>query len=274
MRRLIELSGIIVLTNLALAQAPAFDVVSIKPNNTVPIIMELPPPAGGNLRFTRATLKAMVGVAYKAKPSEISGGPSWVATDRYDVSAKTGELSLSDERYRFMLQAMLQDRFQLAAHRESKEMTVYALVVAGNAAGKNGLRLGAAKEGACAPPAVPPPPPSAQRLPICGGFNITASRLLGYGVTTGRLADALTNIVGRPVIDKTRYTGTFDVQLDFTRESTVFNAPATGPEAANGAATAPSIFTALQEQLGLKLESQKGTVEVLVIDHAEKPSEN
>jgi uncharacterized protein (TIGR03435 family) len=247
---------------------PQFDVVSIKLNNTVPNIVETPPLRNGRLDFTRANLKTMIGIAYKVRMPQITGGPAWVGTDRYDVAATSSELSPSEDRYRSMLRNMLEDRFHLAAHRETRDTTLYALVL-----GKNGLKIPPADPGSCVPldPKNPAPPPTPTAR--CGSANITANRLLGTGMTATGLANALTGIVGRTVVDKTGLTGTYNIHLDFTRESTVFNAPPAG-DGANADASAPSIFTALQEQLGLRLESQKGTEEVVVIDHADKPSEN
>jgi len=249
------------------AQHPRFEVVAIKANNAPPpVIMETPPPANGRLTFTRADLKTMIGIAYGVKKLDIVGGPSWLGSDRFDVSAITPELSLSTERYHDMLQAMLEERFHLATHRESRQEPVYTLLQ--SKAGK----LLAPQPGTCTPAGPNAPPPTPQNL-RCGTFNVTANHLEGRKVTTKNLAAILINVLGRPVTDHTSYSGTFDVRLDYARESTVFNTP-TGADAANADPPLPSIFTALQEQLGLKLESQKGTVEVLVVDRAEKPSAN
>jgi uncharacterized protein (TIGR03435 family) len=236
---------------------PQFDVVSIKPNNTVPNIMETPPLNGGRLNFMHASLKTMIGIAYKVKSFQIEGAPAWAGTDRYDISATSTELSPSEERYRSMLRNMLEDRFQLSAHRESRESTIYGLVAA-----KNGSKLKAAAPGNCVP--LDAEHPSAAPGQRCGSANIMANRLTGTSMTTAGLADVLTNIAGRPVVDKTGISGMYDIHLEFTRAESAVDNDAAGP----------SIFTALQEQLGLRLESQKGPVEFLVVDHAEKPSAN
>lgn len=248
----------------ATAIAQQFDVVSIKPNSTGPNITETPPVKGGRLNFTRASLQTMIGIAYKVKALQIAGGPAWLGTDRYDVAATTTELSPSDDRYRFMLQNMLRERFGLSVHRENRDTTIYALL-----AGKSGLKMTQTATGGCVP--LDDAHPTAAPGTRCGSATIGPNRLVATGMTTTGLADVLTNIVGRPVVDKTGISGTYDIRLEFTRESTVFNAP---PETANADAAGASIFTALQEQLGLRLESQKGPVEFLVIDHAEKPSQN
>lgn len=240
-----------------LAQSPVFDVVSIKPNNTVPNIVETPPLKGGRLNFSHASLRDMVRIAYNVRTLQIAGGPQWMATDRYDVNATTTELSVSEDRYRFMLQNMLQDRFHVSAHRETRQTEIYGLVTA-----KNGPKL---SQGACDANAAPGP-----NSVRCGSANIGPNQMIAKSITTATLANLLTNMVGRPVADKTGLSGTWDIHLDFSCESTTF----TCAPAANADTATASIYTALQDQLGLRLESQKGPMEFLVVDHAEKPSEN
>jgi len=152
-------------------------------------------------------------------------------------------------------------------------MPVYALMAA-----KGGPKLPGAKEGGCVAfgPNTPPPPPPApgQALPtICGGFLRSPNTLQAGKVNMKQLVNVLSDILGRTVIDRTEFTGTFDVKLEYTPEGTT--SATDGFEPTQGFDTSgPSIFTALQEQLGLRLESQKAPADILVIDHAEKPSEN
>lgn len=214
-----------------------FEVASIKPN-----------PSGnghsdtdvdGNLlRMKNVTLKACITWAYRITDSQISG-PDWLASERFDITAKTESGQPKPE----MLAAVLEQRFKLAVHRETKEMTEYALVVS-----KNGPKL----------------------KKVDPGENDTTSRrghLTATRVSMNGLARFLAgpNVrLGRPVVNKTGLDGVFDFNLDWTPE---------GPEPKGDAP--PSIFVALQEQLGLKLEAQKGPVEVLVVDHVERaPTEN
>jgi uncharacterized protein (TIGR03435 family) len=180
-----------------------------------------------------------------------------------------------------MLQTLLEDRFKLKVHRETKEMPIYTLGFA-----KNGSKLPEAKDGGCVrfgPDSPPPPLPAPGQLPpiVCGGF-LRAPNLLQAGkVDMKQLVNVLSDVLGRPVTDKTGFAGTFDVKLEFSPEGTSFGG---GPAGGGGLAliggpppgddSKPSIFTALQDQLGLKLDSQKGPGEILVIDHAEKASEN
>src|ERR1700722_6913624 len=174
-----------------------------------------------------------------------------------------------------MLQTLLEDRLHFKLHRESKERLVYALVVA-----KPGKLHQA--EGDWGPmPTGPPPPPEPGKLPTapCGGFFLFPGHLSGQKVALSQLLDSLSRFTNRVVLDKTNLSGKYDINLDYTPEQGPGQAPPPPPPPGvpplppidpNG----PSLFTALQEQLGLKLESQKGPVEMLVIDHIERPSEN
>jgi uncharacterized protein (TIGR03435 family) len=164
-----------------------------------------------------------------------------------------------------MLQALLQERFRLGVHRETRQLPVYQLVV-----GKGGAKLQPSKEGSCTPYLVNGPPPRSGPGNFCGLHAVSGlSRALeGKGVTLAMLAPSLsrtyTAALGRNIIDGTGLSGAFDVHLEWASD------PMTEPTPG----AAPSIFTALLEQLGLKLESAKGPVEVLVIEHVEKPSAN
>jgi uncharacterized protein (TIGR03435 family) len=256
-------------------------VASVKPNTSGSGMISIRPPVGGRFTATNARLKMLIGLAYNVKNFEISGGPGWIDSEGYDISAKAADGNTSLDQLRPMLQTLLEDRFKLMVHREKKEMPVYALMFA-----KNGSKLPEAKDGGCVkfgPDSPPPPPPAPGQLPpiLCGGF-LRAPNLLQAGkVDMKQLVNVLSDVLGRPVIDKTGYTGTFDVKLEFSPEGTSFGG---GPLGGGGLAliggpppgddSKPSIFTALQDQLGLKLESQKGPGEILIIDHAEKASEN
>jgi uncharacterized protein (TIGR03435 family) len=175
-----------------------------------------------------------------------------------------------------MLQSLLEDRFQLKVRRETHDVPVYALTLP-----KGTSKLPVPKEGGCreidpSKPLPPPPPPGQFPPTPCGGFFMGPNHLEGGKISMTQLANALTNILGKPVIDKTEFTGTFDAKLDFTPEGTAFTAgPApAGLPGANFDNSLPNIFTALQDGLGVKLESTKGPGNMLYIDHVEKPSEN
>jgi uncharacterized protein (TIGR03435 family) len=225
----------------------------------------------------------LIGLAYKVQNFEIFGGPGWIDSEGYDVTANATDSNIGIEQLRPMLQTLLEDRFKLAVHRETREVPVYALLPA-----KNGPKLPEAKEGGCVafgPDKPPPPPPAPGQFPPtpCGGFFMVPNHMEGGKISMTQFVNSLSNILGRPVIDKTGFKGTFDVKLDFSPEGTAFAGRggfrpppgAGGPgDVPQNVDAPPSIFTVIQEQLGLKLESQKGPGEVLIIDHAEKPSEN
>jgi bla regulator protein BlaR1 len=262
------------------ASQPKFEVASIKPAAPDQRGMFIRTAPGGRVNITNMPLKEMLVLAWHIQPFQIEGAPSWMESARYDISAKP-EKSPKEGEVSLMLQSLLADRFQLKIHHETKELPIYALVVA-NKDGKLGPQLTESKEGSCTPfdPSKPPAPPDPSKPPTlgCGGMFMGPDRLRAAGVEVDRLTPVLSRILGRTVIDKTGLTGKFDIQAQWTPDQNQLQAMAGGaqPDAQvpqfdpNG----PSIFTALQEQLGLKLESQKGPVDVLVIDHVEKPSEN
>jgi uncharacterized protein (TIGR03435 family) len=266
-------SAVLVLSGLAqspgaAAAHPQFEVTSIKPNTSATGTMKFPFPSGGRFTATNLTLKILISFAYKVQGFEVSGGPGWIGSDRYDVTARAADTNIGVEQYRLMLQALLADRFKLAVHRETKEMPVYALLP-----GKGGPRLPEADPKGCVTS-------GQSSLPACGGFFTGPSSLDGRKMAMPQFVDALSIVLGRRVIDKTGFTGTFDIHLEFSPEGTALDRRGPGDagspvNAGNPDTSRPSIFTAVQEQLGLKLESQKAPAEVLVIDHVERvPTEN
>jgi uncharacterized protein (TIGR03435 family) len=280
-RTLISALGLVLITLQLHAQAPTprpeFEAASIKPN-TAGGLINLRPPVGGRFTATNATLKMLIDVAYKVRTYQLSGGPGWIDSEHYDLTAKA-EGNPNQDQVFLMLQKLLEDRFQLRLHHETKEMPVYALVVA-----KNGPKLKEFTESGCVPfdPDKPPPPPgqpfAAGAVP-CGVFLMMGSALEATKTDMKQFASALTNMqeLGRPVIDKTGLTGTYAIHLEYApvgRGGRGLGVAGDGGQAPLPDASGPSIFTALQEQLGLKLEPQKARIEILVIDHAEKPSEN
>jgi uncharacterized protein (TIGR03435 family) len=196
----------------------------------------------GGARFSvkNATMQLLLGIAFDVRPNQISTRLGWLGTQCYDVDAKSeGDTSLSYEEVKAPLQQLLIERFQLAFHREPKDVSGYALVVA-----KGGPKLSRAREG------------SAPK-----GY-IFSDGLRGESMSMSALAAMLTSPVGQQVVDRTGIIGSYEINLKFA------------PSGATDSSY-PSVFTALQEQLGLKLEPQKVPVEMLVIDHLEKmPTEN
>jgi bla regulator protein BlaR1 len=240
-------------------KSPAFEVASVKPSdpNARGQFRYLP---GGTVVIRGVTLPLLIQQAYDVKDFQISGGPAWMPSKRYDITAKTGDVANASPtdpaRMRLRLQALLADRFHLQLHRESKELSVYTLVMA-----KNGPKL---KEDQAADPA--------------GRMFRGIGQLKGEQVDMRFLSVWLARLVGRPVGDQTGLKGTYDFELNWVPDSS--QGRLSGPEPGAGSErgltpadqNSPSIFTAIQEQLGLKLEPRKGPVEILVIDHMEQPT--
>jgi uncharacterized protein (TIGR03435 family) len=177
-----------------------------------------------------------------------------------------------------MIQALLEDRFQLAIRRESRELPIYALLLA-RKDGKLGPGLKESKEGGCTPPDPnkPPPPLRPGERPTlgCGGMAMTMRSYTAVSVPVANLTPGLSRLLGRTVTDKSGLTGNFDINVEWAPDQTQVLQPPPGvPAPPTSGEAGPSIFTAFQEQLGLKFESQKGPVEILVIERAEKPAEN
>ena len=245
-------------------QPPAFDVVSVKPTQTAADGAPIESPQNGDgITMRNVTTHEMIDYAYSFHhPELVSGLPEWAKTKNYDLAAKVTDANLAafrklnQEQRRQMLQAVLAERFQLKVHREPKQAPIYALVV-----GKKGVKM---KE-------------SQDRTSVTTGTLLpTAKGITGKAVQMATLALMLSRLdLGREVVDRTGLTGRYDFTLRCAPTEAmrpVINGqmqPISEEDVA-----LPSIFTALQEQLGLKLEPTKGSIEGLVIDHIEQPSEN
>lgn len=268
---------------------PVFEVASIKVDKSGDGIHMMSrimnSPNDGRFYATNVTLKMLLRAAYGIQDSQISDAPSWIDSERYDVEAKA-DSSVNDELRKLspdqakaikqrMIQALLADRFKLALSRTTKELPVYALVIA-----KNGPKLQQSKETSPSPEE-----PNAPKTP--GSFKGGHMMRMGNGelnaqqVPMAFLVQFLAQELGKPIIDKTGLAGSYNFTLQWTPEEGHDRMPGgmpggrPGPEnATQPEPSGPSIFTAVQEQLGLKLESQKGPVEVLAIQHVERPSEN
>lgn len=259
-------TALLLLNTLASAQKLEFDAASIRPNTSQSDRAGYErPPDSGRFTATNNSLEMLVTTAYKLKDFQISGGPLWIKSAHYDVTAESPQTHVTPEQFRAMLRALLADRFKLVAHTETKEVPVYVLAPA-----KTGFKITAVTDVDC-------PKYEADKLP-CGAFYMGPTGLGGRNVSMSFFTEALSNIVGRPVIDKTGFTGKFNVDLEYSPEGVTAFGPAgftpQGLAAGANADNKPSIFTALQDKLGIKLEPQKAPGEILVIDHAEKPTEN
>jgi uncharacterized protein (TIGR03435 family) len=249
---------LLLLAAAALAQTGGFDVASIKPSDPSSHGMHMGISAGGSFEASGVTLMTLIQQAYDVRGFQISGGAGWMTTDRYDIVTKNERggpaeadlVKMSDaQRSEFQavmmarLRVLLEDRFQLKTHRETKEMAVFGLVVE-----KGGPKMqisGAAQ--------------SESSLSVSRGDEATM-RVRGKGLPMANLARYLSDQAGRQVIDETGLSGKYDFEFAFAPDL--------------GEIAGPSLFTAIQQELGLRLESKKGSVEAVAIDSAQKPSEN
>jgi uncharacterized protein (TIGR03435 family) len=266
------------------SKSPQFEVASIKPMKSIPqgIFFRMQP--GGKFSANAVTVKFLLEQAYGVKDSQVIGAPAWLDSERYEIEAKPDHATgaafdkLSPDQRReqlmLMLQGLLVDRFKLSLTHQSKDLPVYALLVA-----KNGPKF---QESTYKPPENSPDTPRAPGVggPAQGGIMMSGRGQLKvtYGDMT-MLADVLSRFAGRPVINKTSLTGKYDFTLKWTPDEGQGPMMPGGPrpvgdEPAPPETSGPSLFTAIQEQLGLKLEPQKAPMDVLVIEHVERPSEN
>jgi uncharacterized protein (TIGR03435 family) len=243
-----------------------FEVASIKPSAPTPmgvmrIGVEMLP--GGRVSITGATVKFLMQQAYGVRDFQIAGGPGWIASERYDIVAKPETASNGDETKK-MMQSLLADRFKLQFHRETKDLPTYALVVA-----KGGPKLKASE--------VQEDNDSSDKPRRGGQMRRGRGMIDAQGIPMDGLANQLSQVLASSVIDKTELRGNYDIKLEWTPdegEGGAFRGPEMHPDGRSDTPTGASLTTALQEQLGLKLQSTKGPVEILTIDRVEKPSEN
>jgi uncharacterized protein (TIGR03435 family) len=225
-------------------RGPAFEVASVKPARGGPVKVQSDP---GRLTISDESLEVLIRLAYGLREYQYAG-PDWLHTTRYHIVATTSSPQPRSVQLA-MLRNLLVDRFKLAIHHESKTLPVYALIV-----GKTGSKLKAMDEKLPAPFELYS---NFSMAPTAGG----ATELRGYG-SLGQLCDFLGRVAGRPVIDRTGIAGNFDFRL------------LCAIDGFPGFDTSPSVFDAVQSQLGLKLEARNSPVEITVVDHVEKPTEN
>jgi uncharacterized protein (TIGR03435 family) len=254
---------------------PKFEVASIKPDKSGGRNISFRIGPGGRIHAINISPKLLIETAYGVKDFQLTGGPKWIDSTRYDIEAKAADsvarniVKLSQDeqgkQLRLMLQALLSERFKLMLSHTTKELPIYALVVA-----KHGPKIHPARLESAGPPGM------RRRV----GFGRGELDLNDASLST--LADGLSRTLGRVVADKTGLKGLYDLTLKWQperSESHMFQGPPENGHPPMGnppppEASGPSIFTAIQEQLGLKLKAEKGPVEVLVIDHVERPSAN
>lgn len=282
-------------TSPAQSTPPAFDVASVKLNPNCQVgsggRAGISP---GNLALPCVSLRGLIRLAYGdvligpglgARRMEVQGGPGWLDTERYDVLAKSVG-SAAGQPVAPMVQTLLEERFKVKVHKETKSFAVYTLTAA-----NDGPKLQPAKAGSCIeidlnnllPPA---PPKSGEKMPnYCGMGRARSSGPLmvadWYGVSMAELAGRLlSSAVDLPVVDQTGLTQRFDVHIEYVPDrhmtgSVTLNGVVTDrPAAAADPTAGPSIFSALEKQLGLKLTPGKAPLDVIIVDHAEKPTAN
>ena len=246
-RRIIVLIAMIAVNSIAVlgqSTVSKFEIASVKLRTVKPPPgSSFGPAPGGRFNAIGINVATMIIYAYDVKLYQISGATEWMYAEAYDIAAKAPtESTLTIEQVRPMLQALLADRFALKFHPGTKEMQVYALKI-----GKKGPKVKLSSPAAT--------PSVNYRMGALSQMNFAKTSLPQF-------ARALSNFADRPVIDRTNLKGNYDVKLEWNSDD------------AQPDSRAPGLFTAIQEQLGLKLEAQKGPVEMMLIDHAERPSEN
>jgi uncharacterized protein (TIGR03435 family) len=224
----------------AVAAAQSFEVATVKPNTSGPAAPNGFFPTPGRLRVLNTPIEQMIHAAFRLPEGSLVGIGGWMQFDRYDIDAKAAASSTFDEDLT-MLRALLIERFQLRFHTETRQSTTLALVVA-----KNGPKFRQSTDDGAG---------GKERI------DIRPTEISGVNIPFGHFVSVLGAQLKRTVTNATGLSGKFDLSLKYVRDA---------PDAANG----PTIFAALEDQLGLKLESRKGPVEVMVIDSAAKPSEN
>jgi len=243
-------------------ERPRFEVASVKPNKDG---VGARGGAGiGSASEHNMTVRFLLWFSYRVQPFQIVGGPSWIDADHFDIEARAEDPHAGPDQIRLMLQSLLEDRFHLRLHREMRQSPIYALVVA-----KGGPKIKLSADQTS--PDVNGPSPPGSPLPNHGAIRFGAGSFLANAVPLEFFCRMLSQRLDRFVIDQTKLPGRYDFLLQWKPDPG--ERPTDAP-AAPDIESRPSIFTAIQEQMGLKLESARGPVEVLVIDHIEKPTEN
>lgn len=237
---------------------PSFEVATIKPNDSGATSMQGLTVNGRNFRTRASSLEDLIAFSYEVQAKQIVGGPSWMSSDRYDIDAVPDvDGAPNPEQVRSMIRKLLADRFQLKFHKDSRELSAFVLTVDKGAARLTHTQLDG-------------PLPGIGMRPATGGL-ILMVRNATIPDFTGFLQSL---VLDRPVVDHTALQGKFDFTLTFLPDETQFNGHPPVSKVADGVEPAPSLFEALQQQLGLNLSPEKTAVEVIAIDHVEKPSAN
>ena len=237
---------------------PAFDVATIKPNDKGATSMQRLTINGRNFVTVASSLTDLIGFAYKLQTKRILGAPDWSDRDRYDINATVDtEGAMSDKQLRSAVRKLLEDRFKLTVHQDKKELPAFVLTVA-----KTGPKLTPTEVTGPLPGLGFSPGPTGVTLVVRNGLISEFDELLQ------------SMVLDRPVVDQTGIPGKFDISVTFTPDDSQFHGHPPPIKKADDVEAAPSLFEAIQQKLGLKLEAQKAPVPVIVLDHVEKPSAN
>lgn len=253
------------------APGPEFEVATIKPNTKggPGIITRRPVP--GRWESENTPLSFLILHAWNARRFQLVGGPEWIRTERFDIQASV-PLPATTQQIQLMLQRLLEDRFRLKIERVQREQPVFVLLLA-----SRGLKFRPIAPGSCVTMGpdgqFPEPEAGKPRLPGCGDAGYGPSMINGNGITMAEFARLLEEVTQRPVIDKTGLTDMYNVNIKWMADEST-PGPLGGPLTANDNQPGPSLFTVLQEELGLRLEASRAAAESLVIQSAERPSEN
>jgi uncharacterized protein (TIGR03435 family) len=267
----VKASGIILVAVLGLAQSqktaalPEFEVASVKPSSTNERMNYGQRPNG--IFGTNMPAKGWIQIAYGIKAFQIVG-PDWISFEKFDIDAKAENLSSARQKLS-MLQALLADRFKLTLHRETRESPVYNLVVS-----RGGLKMRPSKDQTLWAGDYPDGSPDGRPLTGGGPKSLAPGRFAGDAIPMTMFVNLLAGPLDRPVINKTGLTGRFDIDLRYAPGSGQAPSVESVGSAPPDSSSEASLFTAIQEQLGLRLESTKGPVEMLIIDHIERPRGN
>lgn len=241
---------------------PTADVVSIRSSKSDESWFWNVTP-GGRIVCRNCTLRRLIVQAYRVQEYQVFGAPAWVSKDQFDIEAKPDTTwNPTDEQSRQMLRSVLEDRFRLRLRMETRNGPVYALVVVKTGPPRSPDQPSTAATGPPLDPNGPMPP---------GAIRMASGNVSGKAIPMPLLARFLGQTLGRPVIDKTGLPSRYDIDVRWTPESVPLDLPAGAPAPE---LDGPSLFTALQEQVGLKLESTTGQVQRLVIEDVDQPSEN
>jgi uncharacterized protein (TIGR03435 family) len=262
-----------------------FEVASVRPSKPAPMRAGPMMQESGRVFTLNLTARTLIREAYSLEENQVLGGPSWIDADGFDVEARVAP-NTSGADVRLMLRALLAERFALSTHAETRQLPIYVLTETRDGKTRPQIRPSGAE---CAPldsfrgvpggpPAPPPPPPPPALSGIYVGAQGDALRcptmfapgtIAARTITMDRFARTLGQVLSRPVVNRTGLSGAYDIDLLFTPDLD-FGPRGGAPPPSN----APTLFTALREQLGLRLDADRGPVDVLVIDRIERPTPN